>query len=371
MYNTLYEKGKEYDVDVHVAFQARREARRPWKAEDFDMRFPHFISKGIFKKQGKAKELFGRSTLNLDILSDIISGEYDYIMMAPSQSINNWIASVLPVGKSIKLLFSEANRTRLNLDYLPIRLFRRLLYARFDGSVCPGHRAFELISYIAPSMKTKPVIWLPNIVDRSLFAEYGRELRSDIKKVRTRLGLPKDQLIIVGVGIIKCKGPHIAIKAAASVPGNYRILFLGDSPHKTELEKQIRDLQLEEKIFLIGRMPEGKVVEYLAAADWFIHPAIYDSSPLCCVEAVSVGLPMAVSRQTGNAPETVEENVNGFTFVPTDPQEMKDCLQRILDTPAKEREKMESASRELANERFDPDKVSSSFFEEILKVTIH
>jgi glycosyltransferase involved in cell wall biosynthesis len=368
MYNTLYNKGKEYDVDVHVAFQARREARRPWKPEDFNMRFPHFISNGVFKKRSKAKEFFNRSTLNLDILSQIKSGEYDYILMPPSMSVNNWIASVLPAGKSLKLLYSEANRTSLNLDYLPVRIFRRLLYSQFDASICPGHRAFELIGYIAPSMKAKPVIWLPNIIDSSLFITDARTLRNNKEKIRTQLNLPNNQLIIIGVGTVKSKGSHLVLNAAASIPGNYKILFLGDSPQTTELEKQIKNLKLEEKISLTGQKPEDEVVKYLAAADWFIHPALHDPSPLACIEAVSAGLPMAVSKQTGNAPETVEENINGFTFDPTNPQEMKDCLRRILDAPVEECKKMESASRELADKRFDPNKVSSAFFEGILKI---
>ena len=58
MFNLMHAKGLERDIEFSVAFRRRREAHRSWKPEDFDMRFPSFISTGLRGRGAPQHEIF-------------------------------------------------------------------------------------------------------------------------------------------------------------------------------------------------------------------------------------------------------------------------------------------------------------------------
>ena len=359
MYNTLYDVGKHYDFDVTVAFQARRETRRVWKPEDFQMHFPHRFSRGV---RGRPNEFFTRSTLNLDLLWTIRTHKYDYITIAPSMSVANWISAVLPTRKAKKLMWIEVNRLALKNDYWPVRMFRRALYRGFDGTVCPGKRAFECVCYIRPAMAKKPVVYLPNLADTGAFTQKVGVYRADREALRAELGVGKDMLMMLGIGIAPCKGWHLALPAIAEVPGDFRLFLLGDDPGRRDLEDIARKLKVEGRVRFLGNVSENGVLRHLAAADWFLHAATWDCSPLACVEAVCAGLPMAVSRQTGNAPEVLEEGLNGLTFDPCDHDEFVTAIREMIALPESQRESFGRESERIAGEKFDPVACARRFF---------
>lgn len=368
MFNLLWEVGKEYDFNVDFFFQSRREKHRPWKPEDFLIRFPYTYSCKPFTHN--PYEIFTRRTLNLDIIQKIIFGNYDFVMFAPSMSITNWIAAILPTVKANKLLYTESNLIALKNDNIFTRVIRRFIYSRFTATVCPGERAFGLVNYIAPVMEKRPNIFLPNIVDNEIFIEDGRKLRLRGEELRKELGLPVDKLIIISVGIAPCKGVSLALRTIALTPGNYLVLYLGDGPNREDLKSEAESKGISERVQFLGLQSEQNLLKYLAVADWFLHPAIYDASPLSCVEALSIGLPLAVSRQTGNSPEIIDNGKNGIIFDSDDPDDFVCALSRIVNSDETTRSKMGARSRELADERFNPTNVAHGFFKTLSKVSL-
>ena len=107
MFNILSAKGLERGIDVTVAFQAETERGRPWSADQYGMRFDHFISLGINPWRRKRVRQFGLGTFNTDILCQIAFGGYDWVLMAPFMSVGAWMAARLGAGGACKVLWSR------------------------------------------------------------------------------------------------------------------------------------------------------------------------------------------------------------------------------------------------------------------------
>ena len=367
MFNRMYEKGREAGIEVSVAFQSRREPkRRSWKPEDFDMHFPWFISSGLIPGSAKAKENFSYGVINTDIVAKVASGRYDWVLMSSFMSVTNWLTSLVPAGKTRKLLWSESNNLTCRHRGWLVQQFRRFLGRRYAALVCPGDRAVQYILQYDPKARGKTVISLPNIVDSSLFVRRVEQQRKNRDSIRKELGFGRNALVIVGVGeVVPRKGWDLLIDAASVVEGNYQIAILGEGAFRQEWISRVNDSGLADKVSMPGQCSQAELTRYLAAADWFIHPARHDPSPLVTIEAVSAGLPVAISRQTGNFPETVEDGVNGFEFDVCDGQTVVKCFERILGTTLQQRRAMGQASKNRAKKSFDPDVVIGQFFKDL------
>src|SRR3954469_7160771 len=141
MFNTMYDIGRAHDIEVTVAFQAERLAYKPWRPQEDAMRFPHRFSTGVLPWRGKPLQVFSYLTFNTDILRLVTSRRYDWILMAPLQSVGSWATALAPAGRTRKLLWSESNLTSSRFVQGPVRRLKGMLESPFDMLVCPGRRA--------------------------------------------------------------------------------------------------------------------------------------------------------------------------------------------------------------------------------------
>jgi glycosyltransferase involved in cell wall biosynthesis len=367
MFNTLFEVGKEFGIDVSVVFQAQQERRRFWKPEEMEMRFPHTFGKHALWRRGLPVRYFTPWTLNLDIVRQISWGGYDYVLMANLLSATQWLSSFLPIGKTVRLLWTESNLDSTNRKTGPAKWLKRFLLGRCAALVCPGERAVECVRFFNSQAAAKPVLWLPNIVDDSIFVERLRQSRANRESIRQELGVTSEVCLFLAIGRhVDYKGFGYLIEAFREVHGRYRFILLGDGPLRETWRQRVQTLGLSNSILLPGNVGETEVVRHMAAADWFIHPALQDPSPLVMIEATMAGLPVAVSRHVGNAPETVVDGENGFVFDTNDHRGLVTVIQRMLDLPVPQRQLMGERSAELARERFDPVFVAKRFFRDML-----
>jgi glycosyltransferase involved in cell wall biosynthesis len=104
------------------------------------------------------------------------------------------------------------------------------------------------------------------------------------------------------------------------------------------------------------------VAGVLAATTVFVLPSYYrEGVPRTNLEALAVGRPIVTTDWVG-CRETVEDGVNGFLVPPRDPVALADRLERYLRDPALAA-RHGSASRALAERRFDMRKVNAQMLE--------
>jgi len=91
------------------------------------------------------------------------------------------------------------------------------------------------------------------------------------------------------------KGHKTFLVAAKKVISNIYFVIAGDGDLKPDLEKQAKDLGLEDKITFLGFVPESKKIETYSSFDIFVFPSLAEGFGIVLIEAMALGLPCIVS----------------------------------------------------------------------------
>ncbi len=136
-----------------------------------------------------------------------------------------------------------------------------------------------------------------------------------------------------GSPMVLAAGRQIPEKRVPSIPGaiaeaarelpQLRCIILGDGPEAEATRAAVRDLGLEERIELPGRVDHATVMRTIAQAACLVHPSRREGYGLTVVEAASLGTPaVLVSGPDNAATELVEEGVNGFVMTDPSPESL-------------------------------------------------
>ena len=119
------------------------------------------------------------------------------------------------------------------------------------------------------------------------------------------------QLIYVG-SLIQRKGLDLLLPALAKTEPDIRLVIVGEGQEKPELEAQIADLGLKERVRFCGYV-EGEALQKLyRESDAFILPTREDCFGLVILEAMCASLPVISSKYADGARDLVTEGENGY-----------------------------------------------------------
>lgn len=126
-----------------------------------------------------------------------------------------------------------------------------------------------------------------------------------------KLEFDKKSKNIIAVGrLFYQKGFDILINSMQSLKNeNIKLFILGEGPERKNLEKMIKDFQLENKVFLIGRKSNPYV--YMKNADLFILSSRFEGFPNVLLEANACGCYAICNNSPGGINEIIQENMNG------------------------------------------------------------
>lgn len=81
---------------------------------------------------------------------------------------------------------------------------------------------------------------------------------------------------------------------------DFHLSIAGEGPEQANLENQIRELGLEDRVKLCGRLEAKALGELMRSGDLYIVPSIgLDACPVSALEAACTGLPLLLSDQVG------------------------------------------------------------------------
>ena len=125
------------------------------------------------------------------------------------------------------------------------------------------------------------------------------------------------------------KGLEYLIQAAGLLKDREDLIFLiiGDGFLRTGLERQIKNLGLQNKIFLLGHLENAR--QYLPAFDIFLLPSVKEGFPWVVLEAMSAKLPM-IATKVGAVPEIIEDGKNGLLVEPGQPKQIAQKIKELL-----------------------------------------
>ncbi|MFZ5450922.1 MAG: glycosyltransferase [Thermodesulfobacteriota bacterium] len=149
---------------------------------------------------------------------------------------------------------------------------------------------------------------------------------------------PGDPPQIIAVGrLVETKGFHDLIMACSRLRQEgvaCKCLIVGEGPEADRLAKMVADLQLEDRVELLGQLQPEELLPYFQGADFLAMPACVrnndqDGIPTVLIEAMAMEIPVVATRVSG-IPELVRDGETGLLVNPDDPQALAGALARLL-----------------------------------------
>ena len=142
--------------------------------------------------------------------------------------------------------------------------------------------------------------------------------------LRVKYDVSDDSIVFIAIG------RYISLKNYTWLLNNwpegnkYSLFLIGGGEEKEKYEEIIKERNLK-NIRVCEYMPKEEILSHLQMADFFIHPTTYDAWGLVVNEALSQGVPCAVSNKCIAGLELVKNGYNGFIF-----DYEVDCIPTIL-----------------------------------------
>ncbi|TWU01282.1 glycosyltransferase family 4 protein [Stieleria varia] len=214
--------------------------------------------------------------------------------------------------------------------------FKNQLYSSVGKACLPFYDAVIAVSddlqrsarrWLVPASR---VHLIQNAIDTEA---YKRQIpRSDAK---SRLGMsPESGLLLVGLGRLSAeKGFDHLIDVVSQVrsQGHRVTLWIGGEGNCREpLEQQIKSLQLQDCVRLLGHVADPKML--LQAADIFVLSSTNEGLPNVVLEAMAMETPVIATRVAG-VPKLIRDGQDGLLVDIGNRQQMTDAITQLLLDP--------------------------------------
>jgi glycosyltransferase involved in cell wall biosynthesis len=244
-------------------------------------------------------------------------------------------------------LTMDADRVYETSTVLP-RLLRELLRNADAVTACSGHTLREAEQFTGVEL-----------------GERGHVIHNgvDVDEIRRAQPASRARPYILAIGRhVPQKGFDVLIDAYATVlramPDAPDLVIAGDGPQRPELEKQVADLGLAERIEFPGRCDRPTTASLFRGCELFVLPSRHEPQGIVCLEAMAAGKPVVATR-VGGVPEVVLDGECGVLVDPGSSAALADALFAVSRSPSL-RDQLCFASLERA-EQFTWTSVADSY----------
>lgn len=151
----------------------------------------------------------------------------------------------------------------------------------------------------------------------------------DRVEARRALGLGGPVLLTVA-RLYPWKNLDFLIGLLPQLPGDLRLVIVGDGPERPRLEALAAGLDVADRVLLAGSVSQEMVQWYLRAADVFVLHTRYEGLSHAILEAMAAGTPVVASRVGGNV-ELIEHERTGLLVPLNDAHSLAGAVCRLLD----------------------------------------
>lgn len=132
-------------------------------------------------------------------------------------------------------------------------------------------------------------------------------------------------------------------------------LIVGTGPDEHVLKTAIRVLHLEDRVRLLGELPDEQLFRAMRTSDIFVMPNIptagdVEGFGIVAIEAAAVGLPVVASNLEG-IPDAIHPNLNGILVTPGDTEGYLQAIRSLLDHESTRRD-LGARARQYTREHF-------------------
>lgn len=184
----------------------------------------------------------------------------------------------------------------------------------------------EKLNYIP--IGVEPIIARQDLVDKILEENRGKFLVFSLGR------------------LVEYKGYEFLIKSAQFLEDNYKIIIAGKGPLFESLQNLIYELNVQDKVELLGFVSDELSHAYFQACDTFVLSSILKTEAFAIVqiEAMSCGKPIISTEIQGSGVQWVNQNgVSGIVVPPNNDRKIAEAIQ-LLATNNKKYEQLSEQS---------------------------
>ena len=171
---------------------------------------------------------------------------------------------------------------------------------------------------------------VPNGVNLTTFNNVERDY-----DFRRKYALDNEKIILFMGRLVYEKGIQHLIAAMPKILSRYhdsKLIVAGKGGMLDELKAQVRNLNIENKVYFTGYLYSKQVCKMYKAADVSVFPSTYEPFGIVALEAMLAGVPTVVS-DVGGLNEIVEHRVNGMKSYAGNPNSIADSILELLFNP--------------------------------------
>ncbi len=147
----------------------------------------------------------------------------------------------------------------------------------------------------------------------------------------------KGKKIVFSLGrLTYYKGFRYLIEAAKYIPDDVVILLGGCGEQEKELRDLVANLQVEDKLKFLGRIPEENLGSYYKAADLFCLPSPIrtEAFGVVLLEAMSMELPIVACNIDGSGvPWVNKDSKTGYNVPVKNARALAEAIEKIITNP--------------------------------------
>jgi len=230
-------------------------------------------------------------------------------------SFGDWYNSftiLSSLGLSRRVVVASRMGPELRLGPL-LDTANRLLYRFAKTVIVQTERAKQIV---AKRYSCKSITVMPNAVEMYCGPQTGQREKT-----------------VISVGrLSREKGHQTLLEAFSKVDApDWQLELVGDGPERQRLERFAKELGIEERVHFLGSQRD--VWRFLAKAEIFVLPSLYEGFPNALVEAMSVPLCCVASDCVAGPREIIAHGESGFLVEPGNEGELAKILARLIRDP--------------------------------------
>lgn len=254
-------------------------------------------------------------------------------------------------GNGIPIIVADRNDPTKIPSNTIVRKMRDFLYRFADGIVVQTKKNQ---SYFSQQVQKKSeVIYNPiNLGENA----------------RTALNFSKEKKIVSVGRLMAQKNQKMLFRAFRDVLENYpdyQLVIYGEGPEREELEVCVKELGIENNVFLPGNVTD--VHERIKDAQIFVLSSDYEGMPNALIEAMCLGLAV-ISTKVSGATDLIIDHENGILTDLNNQEQLKMAMEELIDDPELSKRLAENAVK--LNESLELTKIMDQWIDFIKRITV-
>ncbi len=275
--------------------------------------FPYLNRSDVPNFGSRFRKLIERLTLAISAIRPMIRGRYDIIYIHKPYDLP--AALIVAAISGAKAVFSSHGT-----EFFPgYRAMVRRLYSFFS---CSQYNAADVERYASIR---------PTVIYNGIDTERFRPLARSGELVRRHSIVDGQRIVLSICRLVGWKGLQYGIAALAHIDKSVPVRYFigGEGPYENTLRQLAADLQVEDRVEFLGRVPNAECPEYYSIAHVALYPSVAgETFGISIAEAMSCAVPVVAAR-VGGIPEVVAEDT-GLLVPPRDEIAIAGAINTLL-----------------------------------------